>query len=200
MQECSAWNITDLRLALVWWYLVCISRNERIFNPTGIRSWADGMIWNRGSDRYAGEQCLAYDWPKTVGYVSWMSLTRRTGSWNTLGIMYNGFLHVSCLLKHIQLMHNLIVYLGHNVSAYEYCSRNFKFSALLPWDCGLAKLPVVKIFLADPLVGPCHWHATVSGWCKTLYPVRTQEEQVSSRTFIKRHENIERLHIKYKVL
>ena len=60
--------------------------------------------------------------------------------------MYNGFLHVSCLLKHIQLMHNLIVYLGHNVSAYEYCSRNFKLSALLPWDCGLAKLPVVKKF------------------------------------------------------
>ena len=70
-----------------------------------------------------------------------------------------------CILNCFKLMHNLInfIYLGHNVSAYEYFSKNFKFSALLPWDCGLAKLPVVKKKLADPLVGPCRCHATPKG-------------------------------------
>ena len=42
MQESSAWNITDLRLALVLWNLVGISSDERIFNPAHFR--ADGMI------------------------------------------------------------------------------------------------------------------------------------------------------------
>ena len=40
------------------------------------------------------------------------------------------------------------------------CSKNFMFSALLVWDCGLAKLKVVKKNLSDPLVGPCHCHVT----------------------------------------
>ena len=114
-----------------------------------------------------------------VGYVSWISLTGRTSGKMGSNIS-------SCILNCFKLMHNLInlVYLGHNVSAYEYCSRNFKFSALLPWDCGLAKLPVVKNFLADPLVGPCHWHAT------PISPLLLWRIQMSQESF--RQQQVDR--------